>query len=503
MTIAVQCKKCNGSFKVKEEFAGRRGRCPKCQGPLVVPLPPAPHDAAVANLVQPLHGNMKKLVSASSPPAAKNSGNSQGPSPILKDLLDGFHGNIEPVRTTWGYRLGLLLVGMVMLLLPIAYLGFIGLVVYATYLHAVCDTWWIGAIGGGFRGTILTVLAYYGVLFAGSILVLFMIKPLFGRPAQVDRRRSLTRDGEPILFAFVDRVCEAVGVRPPKRINVDAVPNASASLDRGMWSLLLRNELVLTIGMPLVAAMNVQQFAEVLGHEFGHFSQGFGMRMTYLIRSINYWFARVVYERDQWDERLARWGDVNDGRIAAIVGLTILFVMISRGILWLLMVFGHTVAGYMLRQMETDADCCAVRLAGSRILEQNARLLARLTTAHGLAMANLRRFYENGTMGDDLPRLIMLNMEQFPPEMKRELDKAVAESTTGLLDTHPADSDRIRFARQEAAPGMFHADYPASSLFCHFDSICKNVTWDFYREALGPQIKPSDVHPVDILLKGQ
>ena len=29
------------------------------------------------------------------------------------------------------------------------------------------------------------------------------------------------------------------------------------------------------------------------------------MRLTYLIRSINGWFARVVYERDEWDETLA------------------------------------------------------------------------------------------------------------------------------------------------------------------------------------------------------
>lgn len=70
------------------------------------------------------------------------------------------------------------------------------------------------------------------------------------------------------------------------------------------------------IGMPLVAGLDMRQFAGVLAHEFGHFSQGVGMRLTYIIRSISHWFTRVVYERDSWDEWLARSTDNLDLRIA-------------------------------------------------------------------------------------------------------------------------------------------------------------------------------------------
>lgn len=47
-------------------------------------------------------------------------------------------------------------------------------------------------------------------------------------------------------------------------------------------------------------SLDLQQFAGVLAHEFGHFAQSSGMRLSYLIRSINHWFARVVFEEDQW-----------------------------------------------------------------------------------------------------------------------------------------------------------------------------------------------------------
>jgi hypothetical protein len=41
-----------------------------------------------------------------------------------------------------------------------------------------------------------------------------------------------------------------------------------------------------------------------MAHEFGHFAQSGGMRLTFIVRSINAWFGRVVHERDEWDEKL-------------------------------------------------------------------------------------------------------------------------------------------------------------------------------------------------------
>src|SRR6185503_19433346 len=93
---------------------------------------------------------------------------------------------------------------------------------------------------------------------------------------------------EPLLFNFVKRICALVGAPAPCRVDVDCQVNASASLRRALWS----KDLVLTIGMPLASGLNMPQFAGVLAHEFGHFAQGAGMRLTYIIRQINFWFAR-------------------------------------------------------------------------------------------------------------------------------------------------------------------------------------------------------------------
>ena len=37
MPIAVRCPSCSASFSVKDEYAGKRTKCPKCGGPLSIP----------------------------------------------------------------------------------------------------------------------------------------------------------------------------------------------------------------------------------------------------------------------------------------------------------------------------------------------------------------------------------------------------------------------------------------------------------------------------------
>jgi len=420
---------------------------------------------------------------------------------LHQEVQAAFAGEIAPVKVPATYQLGILLVSMVMVLLPLIYVALICLLGYSVYYHLVNHIDMLSAGRG--RGKILVLLAYVAPLVVGGISVLFMIKPLFARPARRPRTRSLTRDGEPVLFAFVDRICTAVGAPQPKRIDIDCEVNASASFRRGIWSMIAGNDLVLTIGMPLAAGLSMRQFGGVLAHEFGHFSQGVGMRLTYIIRTISHWFTRVVYERDSWDEWLAQSTEGMDLRIAWVLYLAKAFVWMTRKVLWVLMMIGHSVAGYMLRQMEFDADRYEARLAGSDAFESTARRLHELMLANQKALDDLSRFHREGRLGDNLPRLTRISVDDIPDDVKQQLRQSADESTTGLMDTHPSDRDRIASAHREGASGIFRLERPAAELFVHWDESCKGVTWDFYREIFGPQFKPSDMHPLDDLLERQ
>jgi Zn-dependent protease with chaperone function len=300
--------------------------------------------------------------------------------------------------------LGLLFTSMIMIALPLVYVGLIGVVCCAVYWHMMHDAGIIALAHGG-RAAVFMLLVYLSPLVIGSILIVFMIKPLFAPPAREGWRRSLTRQGEPVLFALVDKVCAVVNAPAPKRIDINCDVNASAGMRRGWLSALAGSDLVLTLGMPLAAGLSLEQFAGVLAHEFGHFSQGAGMRLTYVVRSINLWFLRVVYQRDSWDVWLANSTNGLDVRVAWILYLAQLCVWLTRKVLWVLMLLGNLVAGFMLRQMEFDADGYEARLVGSETFEATARKLLLLNVAYRGAQADTGAFYREGRLPDDIPSI--------------------------------------------------------------------------------------------------
>ncbi len=415
---------------------------------------------------------------------------------------------IEAVPVRASYRIGIAVVSLFMIMLPLVYVGLIGMAAWGTWYHATNHTGMISAASGAGTGrnagraVVFAFLAYLAPIVAGVVLILFMLKPLFSKPSTDSGRRSLKPDDEPLLFAFVTRICEAVGSPRPRRIDIDCNINASASFGRGLLSM-FGNDLVLTIGMPLAAGLTMRQFAGVLAHEFGHFTQGVGMRLTYLIRSISYWFTRVVYERDSWDERLESASQSIDIRVGWVLYLVRFCVWLTRNILWVLMTIGNLVGGFLLRQMEFDADRHEARVAGSRIFATTARQLAVLGIAHRGALADLSGFYSEGRLGDNLPKLILLNVDQLPEKVHSKIDEMIIESKTSVFDTHPADSERMANAAKEDTDGIFPLRLPAAHLFRRFDFLSRAVTWDFYKEVFGKELKKSDIHPVDELMKRQ
>lgn len=505
MGILVQCAHCGHSLNLKVEFAGKKGRCPKCRGVVDVPRAneaPRPGGSAPAPEVA-LAGRPRPSAGQRPAPKQKTAagGNaSQERRQLAQRVLGAFQGEIPAMPLPARYRIGIALTSAVMVVLPLVYVTLIGVVAFVMLWHATHNTGLMSSAHG--RGAFFMLLIYLAPLAAGGVLIAFMIKPLFSRRGDSRAKRSLTREREPLLFAFIDRICEAVGSPHPKRIDVDLEVNASASFRNGWWSL-MGDDLVLTIGLPLVAGLNMRQFGGVLAHEFGHFSQGAGMRMTYVTRSVSYWLHRVVHERDQWDDRLRKLAAGTDLRLGWVFYLAMFFVWLNRKILWCFMMAGHFVGGFMLREMEFDADRYEAHLGGSETFAQTARQLIVLNAAAQGAHADLGEFYRDGRLADNLPKLIVANIDQLPSDVQKKIDQMIAESETGLFDTHPADRHRIANAARQRAEGVFRVELPASSLFANFDLLAKAATLDFYCEIFDKKIAPSELHPIDGLLKRQ
>ncbi len=400
--------------------------------------------------------------------------------------LEGRH--IQPIRAGIFYRIGLLLVAITMLILPVIYLGMVAAVAYLIYLHAIHDVSVFTDIG-----VRTAVIAYLGPLLIGLILLVFMLKPFFSRAGRdVSIPITLRTDEEPDLFQFIYRLCVAVGAPPPRRVDITMDMNASASFMSG-WRGMLGKRLVLTFGLPLAGGLSAREFAGVLAHEMGHFSQGSAMRLTWVIRSINFWFARIVYQRNAWDAQLASASHGGHYLIQLVALIARGAIWLTRRILWCLMRFGHGVSAMMLRQMEFNADQFEQRMVGVDAFISTSQRLALLNVAADVGFRDLHNAWREQRLCDDLPALIESRNFDMPLHIREHVLEEHVSGKAGWFDSHPSDAARIAAARRENATGLFTVDTPARTLFRNFTELSRVATLVFYKQRIGPKFDPGQV----------
>jgi Zn-dependent protease with chaperone function len=418
--------------------------------------------------------------------------------PMAKGELRCLRAVAPPTPLAAHYRGLMGLAALVMLLLPLAYLGLVGAVGAAG--------WWWALEGGAFlpqRGVTshgsLSVLLRFGPCLLSLLVCLALVKPLLVRRPRREQDQVLERAEQPQLFAYVEQLADLIGAPKPQQIRVNLEVNASAGLTRG-WRSLLSGDLTLTLGLPLVAGLDLRQLTAVIAHELGHFSQAAGMRSTFVIRSLEAWFQRVVFERDAFDRHLDRLAR-NPGHM-----FTLALLQATRGSIWLarrlllgLMHVGALISRALMRQMEFDADSQAVRIAGSQAFASGLREISLLDRAsHGAGVdADLAR--GDGKLPDDWTELVLLNLEQMPAEVRAQTNSPERAATASMYATHPPTAQRIARAVSADLSSGVDRDGPAQQLFADFVSLARRLTAEHFRAQLGPAFAAHKLHPARCL----
>lgn len=393
-----------------------------------------------------------------------------------QEISASLQGTIPPIRLAAFYRIGLGIVAVVMVLLPVIYFAMIAGVAYGVYYHAANHT---GIVSG-----LWSLVIYLAPIVAGGLLIFFMFKPLFAARPPAFEERWLNPKEAPLLFAFVSRVCQTIGAPAPQEIHINLAVNASAAFCRGFWSF-LDNDLNLTIGLPLITSLPLQQFGGILAHEFGHFAQGTAMRFTYIIRSLNHWFARVVFERDAWDLKLAAYSEQLDVRLGIMLLLARGAIWLSRKMLFGLMWLGNVVSAFMLRQMEFDADRYEIELSGSANFISTVHQLRKLQAASQMVLAEIAEAWHEKRLPQNMATLVNAKIAHFPEPVQTALNNSLATEKTGLFDSHPCDRDRIENAEKINAAGIFRSELPAAILLNNVETLAQELSKEYYKGVLG------------------
>lgn len=395
--------------------------------------------------------------------------------PLLPDAVISASVTIPPRPLSMPYRVGLALCGLLTLLVPIIYLSVAGSVGWwgakRIYHYPAWAKQNLAGISSGRMNAIISVFYLLPAVAAGAVGV-FMGSMLFARRSERERPIVLGRAAQPRLYSVIERLCHVVGAPMPERIEIECTPNAAASLGdgiRGVWDGGLR----LTIGLPLVSALSVREFTGVLAHEFGHFAQRGGMRLSVAVRRLNARLAELAWSRTEWDDRLS--DALGSGVGVAVAGALAvkLGVGIARLFLKGLVMLNHAAVCALLRQMEFDADRAEAHIAGSAAFASTFR---RITVISSL----FERYHLRGPTipahPTDLPSYLMDEFDRLRPDEEQRMSDEEETESESWWSTHPPTKARVAAATALAAPGVILSDAPASALFDHYDDLARIVT---------------------------
>ena len=124
---------------------------------------------------------------------------------VQQEILSAFQGKIQPVQVPITYRLGILLVAVMMVILPLVYIAIIRLAGYGVYYHAMNHAEMLQAGRGRTKAMILLVYPALMIIGADFGPVYVKISSLASRKAE-EETITFARQGTN-HFTFVERIC--------------------------------------------------------------------------------------------------------------------------------------------------------------------------------------------------------------------------------------------------------------------------------------------------------
>src|SRR5580658_149664 len=145
-------------------------------------------------------------------------------------------------------------------------------------------------------GLLLLIAAATLLVMAGTLLWSLISR---GEPEQASPRTRLTASDHPRLFAEISRIAEELGEPLPAEVYLCLQLNASVEQKDGTlgWG----GRRTLSLGLPLLAVLNVTEFRAILAHEFAHYYGG-DTRLSSLLRTSVVAMKRTLENTDSHSE---------------------------------------------------------------------------------------------------------------------------------------------------------------------------------------------------------
>ena len=374
-----------------------------------------------------------------------------------------------------------------------AWLALIGLLIFAC-LYLALTIWFARSAYRIF--TVDIHLPGHGLFIfikgaGATILAIFLLKGLFFKKhSDTSKDFEITREQEPKLFAFLDRLAKDTGAPKPHKVFLSPEVNACVFYNLSILNFLFPSHKNLNIGLGLVNVLSLHEFKAVLAHEFGHFAQSTMAvgRWVYIAQQVA---TQLIFHRDMLDRFLHGLSQF-DLRVAWIGWILRLVVWSIRSVLDTTLGLVMLAHRALSREMEFQADLVAVKSSGSDALINALYRLAPADSAFEETLSFVGREIDKGFTTTDFfaiqSRIIELSRHILddPDYGKAPLpaDGAAADHRIFTSDlaqppqmwsTHPQNHLRENNAKKTYIPCELD-DLSAWVLFTNPDQLKQSLT---------------------------
>jgi hypothetical protein len=474
-------------MKVKDELAGKKGKCPQCQKVIQIPAAaavavgagqggakPAVKSAAAASkadsaedIVSDSSANVAvKAAPAPTPGAAGAPAKSTRLSDeqYREQVLAAFNGQMTPPNVGIGRKLGAFIVLLIIALMPLFYFAVIGALACGIFFLATTTS--IPWPHPGLQ---------YVAEAAAALFLIGLIKPLIEPQRRGEAVYPVDLPKEDSLREFATKLCQQIDAPLPKTIQLECSTRMVAE----------KGGSVVTLGLPAIAAMSVDQFACVMANILSLHRPKAGCRVMNAMRGINYWLWRSVYGKGRFDRWLSRVAERPHFHMAKLLLPLMLMRLPAQMVLFIPMFVANTIGQAAVRAAEFDADKAASRLVGRKTFAAVIERLEQIDYSWDGVLADLKFLNTEGQLPDSLPQQVFLRMQDMSSELWGALRETVKAPEEKPFDTKPLAPDRLEAVQNEPNDGVFRCPLAASRLFSNYEGVARTMTADFYASRFG------------------
>ena len=366
----------------------------------------------------------------------------------------------------------------------------------AVMFFALIGTWCVWSLGHWF-------IFKVPLLVISGFFFLYLVKGFFkSHPMNKEMHLEITEDEHPVLFKFIEQLCDELGAPLPNKVFVSPDVNAAVMPRTSLINLFVEPKKDLLIGLGLVNSCNLSEFKAVLAHEFGHFSQ------SAMASSYTYVASRIIgdlVEGEDWFDRLLNWCKKQENVFAVFGHVVGAPLWIARKILEQCYKIITLQRLAVSREREFHADLVAVSAAGSNavvhcLLRTDFGYQCYLQAIRDLLTAMDHKLYSNDLyLHQDRASAVVRQKKKepalgLPPAFKSPHEgkntevfdaeeEAMTDEIPQMWRTHPSNSDREKNAKEQFVAAVVDHRSPWV-LFDAPAELKERMTYKFYRMEL-------------------